>query len=108
MYDQPPLLSPQRDFALDLLNFLAEQIELAKANPADQHCQRRDTCTEKQARRRSEIDVRNCLQNRFDRSWREEWDLLAAKEPHEDFQRAADALYNEIDSLRKAVVAHFI
>ena len=36
MQDQTPLLCNPRDFVLDLLNFVAEQIELAKANPADQ------------------------------------------------------------------------
>ena len=103
MQDQTTLLSNPRDFALDLLNFAAEQIELAKANPADQLAAI-DAASGviPVLKNRLDDDLKSIfgivLQNRFDRSWREEWDELAAMQPHEEFRGAAEALLREINS----------
>ena len=74
-----------------------------KGNERCRHCDP----AHPQARRRPEIDFWHRSPEQVDRSWREEWDGLAVMEPPEEFRKAAEALYKEIDSLRKAVVAHF-
>ena len=113
MQDKPLLLCNPRDFVLDLLNFVAEQIELAKANPADQRAAT-DAASGVIPVLKGRLDdylktsFVLALQNKFDGdTWRKEWNELAAMNSPEEFRTAADALLDTIDILRRDVVAHF-
>jgi hypothetical protein len=113
MQDQiQPLCNP-RDFVVDLLNFVAEQIELAKTNPADQLAAI-DAASGVIPLLKSRLDDYRktsfvlALGNKFDGdTWRKEWDELAAMKSPEEFGSAADALLGTIKILRTDVVAHY-
>jgi hypothetical protein len=106
------LLCDPRDFVLDLLNFMAEQIELAKANSAHQ-LGAVDAASGVIPLLKGKLDddlkgkFGLALQNKFDRTWRQEWDELAGMQSSEEFRKAASALLRQIEIVRSVVAAHF-
>jgi hypothetical protein len=104
-----------RDFLLDLLDFLEEQIEQAMFDPADQRAavdaargviplirRRLDSDQEPEAQSLWASFVL-APGNKFeDRYWRRAWDDLATMPP-EEFREAAKVLMDTVEALRQVV-----
>ena len=100
-----------RDFILDLLDFMEEQIELAKASPEDQLAAI-DAASGVIPLLHNKLDDDLAgnfvllLQNKFDSSWRDDWNAFAKLKSPEEFRKEADNLVMVIfPLLRKLVLA---